>query len=175
MKATKPPLLLALFSSLLWLSGCSDEAKNKLQNYDLIASDKNLPENFHEIAFQRQDTTFSPKYEYLVRKANNESDFEDLWNFYNFKNHAPELDFNDNSVFFIGVIESGSCPLKIEKVEPNSDHNNITIGLSGSEGLCTDDISPRTFVIQMDKEKSTDIETVTIVEYEAETSVPLEN
>lgn len=154
MKTTNLLLLLALFSSLLWLSGCSDEAKNKLENYNLIASEKNLPENFYEIAFQRKDTAHSPKYEYLVRKADNESDFEDLWKLYNFKKHAPELDFNDKSVFFIGVIESGS--------------------LIGSEGLCTDDISPRTFVIQMDKEKSKDVETVTIVENEAETSVPLD-
>jgi len=174
LKTTNLLLLLALFSSLLWLSGCSDEAKNKLENYNLIASEKNLPENFYEIAFQRKDTAHSPKYEYLVRKADNESDFEDLWKLYNFKKHAPELDFNDKSVFFIGVIESGSCPFKIEKVEPNSDNTNITIGLIGSEGLCTDDISPRTFVIQMDKEKSKDVETVTIVENEAETSVPLD-
>lgn len=170
MKTTKLPLLFTLFSSLLLLNGCSNNPEKIQQNFDLVASEKNLPTNMHELAFEREET---PHYQYLVRLADNLSGFEDFWNLYEFENQAPELDFEEKNVFFIGVYESGSCPSNIEKVEPNSD--NVTITIAHPDGNCTTDATPRTFVIQIDKEETINIESVIIAESGTETTVPLEN
>ena len=163
----KLPFLFALFLSLL-LYGCSNDQKNNQQNFDLIASEKNLPANMHELAFKRTET---PHYQYLVRMADNTSDFEDAWNLYEFKIQAPELDFKDKGVLFIGVYESGSCPSKVKKVQSDSEIMKITIATP--DGNCTADANPRTFVIQIDKKEATNLESVIIVEGDTETSVPL--
>lgn len=169
MSANKLSLLL-LASLLLILGSCSNDPKNNQQNFDIVASEKNLPANMHELAFQREET---PRYHYLVRMADNQSDFEDSWSLYGFEKQAPELEFKEKSVFFIGVYESGSCPSEIEKVELNADNTTITI--AHPDGNCTADATPRTFVIQIDKDKSNNIESVILVEGGTETTVPLEN
>lgn len=161
--------LLLLLTLLLILGGCSNDPGNQL-NFDLVASEKTLPANMYELAFQREET---PHYQYLVRMADNQSDFEDFWSLYGFEKQAPELDFNEKNVFFIGLHESGSCPSEIEKVKPNADNTTITI--AHPDGPCTADATPRTFVIQIDKEESKNIESLIIVEGGTETTVPLEN
>ncbi len=157
-------------SLLLILGGCSNDSKNNQQNFDLVASEKTLPANMREMAFEREET---PRYHYLVRMAENQSGFEDFWSLYDFKNPAPELDFNEKNVFFIGAYESGSCPSNIEKVEPNSD--NISITIAHPDGNCTADATPRTFVIQIDKAEAKNITSFIIIEGGTETTVPLEN
>lgn len=123
-----------------------------------------------ELAFEREETLRS---QYLVRMPDNQADFENFWSLYGFKKQAPELDFKEKSVFFIGVYESGSCPSEIEKVELNADNTTITI--AHPDGNCTADATPRTFVIQIDKEESKNKKNLTIVEGGTETTVPLEN
>lgn len=162
--------LLLLVSLLLILGGCSNNPENNQQNFDVIASEKTLPANMHELAFEREET---PRYEYLVRMAESQAEFEDFWSLYGFEKQAPELEFKEKSVFFIGVYESGSCPSEIEKVELNADNTTITI--AHPDGNCTADATPRTFVIQIDKEESKNIESLIIVEGGTETTVPLEN
>ncbi|MBT2644661.1 hypothetical protein J7I80_20805 [Bacillus sp. ISL-41] len=169
MKTTILPLLFALFSSLLWLYGCSNDPINNQQYYDMVANEKSLPENMHELAFKREET---PHYQYLVRMADNQSDFEDFWMLYELIRQAPETHFKEKNVFFIGLHESGSCPSEIEKVEPDSEIMKITIATP--DGNCTDDATPRTFVIQIDKAESKNLESVIIVEGGTETTVPLE-
>ncbi|MBT2661687.1 hypothetical protein [Bacillus sp. ISL-45] len=161
---------MTLISSLLLLYGCSNDPENNQQNFDIVASEKNLPANMHELAFQREET---PRYQYLVRMSDNQADFENFWSLYGFKKQAPEIDFKTKSVFFIGVYESGSCPSEIENVESNADNTTITI--AHPDGNCTADATPRTFVIQIDKEEAKNLESVIIVEGGTETSVPLKN
>ena len=170
MKTTKLAVLLVLFSSLLLLSSCSGALNNDHQNFDLIASEKTLPANMHELAFEREET---PHSRFLVRRADNQADFENFWNLYEFENQAPKLEFDEGSVFFIGLDESGSCPSKIGKAETNSDSVTLTIAIP--DGNCTDDATARTFVIQIDKVKSKDLDSVIIVQSGIETRVPLEN
>ncbi|MVO98723.1 hypothetical protein [Paenibacillus lutrae] len=186
----KPLLALVLFMSLL--SGCNKEANDnkpsaspqELQTdpgkrpieFDRIASDKILPANFHEIAFER---TTTPLFQYVVRKAVNQTQLEAAWNLYGFKNKLPNIDLNKKNVVFIGLHESGSCPYTLKNIERSPDDKTITVpftvSVSGTDHTCTSDATPRTFVIGLDKEISNVLESVVIVQSEVETSVPLEN
>ncbi len=166
-------MFLILFLTSLVLLGCRNgenhTEKDPVQN-DLIASEKLFPVNFHEMAFERKEP---PYFRYLVRKVENESEFYNNWKLYGFENKYPDIDFNKHDVFFIGVEESGSCPFSIANIEISHDHNTITIPLSKAEGVCTDDATPRTFVLKIDKERTKEIETVVIVQSEVESSIPI--
>jgi hypothetical protein len=125
-----------------------------------------LPIHFNEIAFEEQ---------YLVRKLVNQSEFEEIWSLYALENKTPNVNFTEKDVYFIGGHESGSCPFKIKNIKRNSENKTIHVPLSEPNGACTSDATPRTFVIQIDKKKSKDIESVVIVQNGVETSVPLKN
>lgn len=159
-------LLFVLFMPLSLVFGCSSDDKNNQFNFDLIASEKTLPIHFNEVAFEGQ---------YLVTKAVNSSEFDEGWNLFSFENKAPNVDFNEKVIYFIGLYESGSCPYKIRNVKQNDDGKAITVSLSEPNGACTADATPRTFVIQMDKEKAKHIDSVFIVQSGVETSVPITN
>lgn len=169
MKNSKPFLALAVFLSLLFVFGCSNDTKDNQVSFGLIASEKSLPTDFDEIAFKRDTIPYS---QYLVRKVVNQSEFEETWNLYGFENKTPNVDLNKKDVIFIGVQESGSCSYKIKNIELSSDNKAITVPLSKPDGACTDDATPRTFVIEIDKEISNFLESVVIVESEVETSIP---
>lgn len=179
MKISKSFLAIALFFSLLLL-GCSNDTndnhqcniENKQIDVDVVASEKTLPTNFYEIAFTRET---SPLFQFLVRKAVDQSEFEQTWSLYEFENKIPNVDFNKKDVFFIGVYESGTCHYKKKNVELRADNNTMTVSFSEPGGVCTSDATPRTFVFQIDKEISKNIENVVIVQSEVETNVPFEN
>lgn len=171
MPLIKSYLVLAIFLSLLSVLGCSNgEGRNQI-NFDLIISEKFLPTDFDEIAFKR-DTT--PYFQYLVKKVVNQSEFEKTWNIYGFRDKMPNVDFSDKIVIFIGVQESGSCPYKIKSMELNSDKNAITVPLSQPNGACNADATPRTFVIQINKDVSKDLKNLEIVQNGAETTIPID-
>ncbi|MEH7126527.1 hypothetical protein V7127_25375 [Bacillus sp. JJ1773] len=171
MSFIKPFLALAVFLTLLFVFGCSNNVEDNQINFGLIASEKSLPTDFDEVAFKR-DTT--PYFQYLVIKVVNQSEFEETWNIYGFKNKTPNVDFNEKDVNFIGVQESGSCPYKMKNIELNSDNKAITVPLSQPDGNCTSDATPRTFVIEVNKEVSRDLKSVVIVQSDAVTTIPID-
>lgn len=171
MPIIKPYLAFAIYLSLLFLFGCSNTAEDYPINFALIASEKSLPTDFNEVAFKR-DTT--PSFQYLVKKVVNQSEFEEIWNIYRFEKKIPNVDFHEKDVIFIGVQESGSCPYKIEHIELNPDKNAIGVPLSQPDGACTDDATPRTFVIEVNKEVSKDLKSIVIVQSGAETTIPID-
>jgi hypothetical protein len=158
------PLVILL--SLLF--GCSND-KNY---YNLIATEKTLPTNSSEIVFERKT---SPSFQYFVRIATNQTEYEETWYLYGFESKIPNVDLNEDEVFFIGVYESGSCPYKIKNIEMSSDNKTITVPLTEPKGVCTADATPRTFVLELDKEVSKGIENLVIVQSGVETSIPIEN
>jgi hypothetical protein len=182
----------SLFSFVVLLSllfGCSNDTndnqplsnekelqsntENKQQlDFVMIASEKTLPTNFHDIAFERKT---DPLFQYLVRKVINQLSFEETWNLFGFENKIPNVDLDEKNVFFIGVHESGSCPYKIRNIELGSDNKTITVPLSEPGGVCTFDATPRSFVIEIDKEISKIIDSVVIVQSGVETIIPIEN
>lgn len=164
---------LVLFILTVLLFGCSHKeqqsnTENKQLDFDILASEKTLPTNFYEISFKRETT---PYFHYLVKKIVNQTNFDEAWNTFGFSGAGSSVDFNDKDVLFIGVEESGSCPYYIEKVEISTDNKSIIIPLSKTDSPCTDDATPRTFVIAIDKKLS--IENV-IIQNGTETLIPIE-
>ena len=159
--------IVLMFVLLLVLVSCS-------QNEDIfkiIASEKNLPAHFNEVAFKREE---SPFYLYEVKKADNQTKYENAWSHYRFEKGKPDVDFKDKSVVFIGLTESGSCALEVDEVTKGSEDNVMTIQLHTPPGICTSDTSPRTFVIEIDHEIARKLDTVLIVENESQSAVPIE-
>jgi len=171
MKNPNPLLFLSLLMSLLFLFGCSMSNEEKQMNLDLIASEKTLPTNFHEIAFKRKEAPF---FQYLVRKVVYQSEFAANWSFYGFESKPPSVNLNKKDVFFIGVQESGSCPYEIGNIKLSSDNKTMKVTLSEPDGACTSDATPRTFVLQIDKEIAKEMESVVIVQSGVETNILLD-
>ncbi|MGM0842322.1 MAG: hypothetical protein ACQEWE_16415 [Bacillota bacterium] len=144
---------------------------NDTGQYNLIASEKTLPSNFYETAFQREKVPF---FHYGLAKADNQKQYEENWGLYQLKKKIPSIDFNKMSVFFIGITESGSCPIELTDLEVNQDKKEMTLLLNDSGGDCTSDATPRTFVIGIDEESSRDLKNVVIVDGEVETSIPID-
>ncbi|WP_404330073.1 hypothetical protein [Mesobacillus maritimus] len=168
MKILHSFLPLFIFSSL-FLFGCNydkDETESKL-----IASEKSLPANFHEIAFERETAPF---FQYLVKKASSQSAFEETWSLFEFTSRLPKVNLNEKEVLFIGVQESGSCPYEVQSSDISADKKTLTVRLSEPKGACTDDATPRTFVFELDKAGSQEVDNVVIVQSGVETSLPLE-
>ena len=172
MKSFKPFLFLVSFLLLPSLFGCRNDSEDNQINFDFVASEKTLPANHDEIAYERETT---PLLQFLVNKSVNQSEFEKTWNLYGLKKNIPSINFDEKDVFFIGIHESGSCPYKTKNVELRSENNTLTLSLAEPEGACTSDATPRTFVIGIEKEISKDIETVVIAQSGIETNVPFEN
>ncbi|MFI8577152.1 hypothetical protein ACIGEL_15705 [Rossellomorea aquimaris] len=149
------------------LVSCGDDT----DQYHLIASEKTLPSNFYETAIQREKVPF---FHYGLAKADNQKDYEEYWGLYQLEKKIPSIDFNKKSVFFIGLTESGSCPMELTDLEVNQDKKTMTLFLNDSGGDCTSDATPRTFVIGIDEESSRDFKNVVIVDGEVETSIPIE-
>ncbi len=164
-------LALAVFLSLLFIFGCSNDAEENQINFGLVASEKTLPTDFNEIAFERSTT---PYFQYLIKKAVNQSEFEEIWNIYGFEKKSSIVDLNEKDVLFIGVQESGSCPYEIKNINLSSDKKDLRVSLSKPDGACTTDATPRTFVIELDKEVSKDLKNMIIVESGTDTTVPID-
>ncbi|MUV37979.1 hypothetical protein JNUCC1_01787 [Lentibacillus sp. JNUCC-1] len=185
-----------LFIIFLWviafLTGCGENGNHTLdpsegkingqiktnlsghQTIELIAREKTLPSNFDEMAYQRSEV---PYFQYLVRKAEDQSEFEDTWNLYEFEAQMPSVNFDKKDIIFIGEHESGSCPAEIDHIKLKSENESMTIytKVVGGADACTDDATPITFVIQMSKEVSNDLKDIIVAESKVETSVPFEN
>lgn len=171
-------LAVALLLSLLLTFGCSNNSKVKKTqteevnqvNFELIASEKSLPSHMHELAFQRKE---APGYTYWVKKVSNQYDFEVAWKTYELEEMMEDVDFDKKNVFFIGVQESGSCPYTEENIELNTDNEALQVLLTEHDGECTSDATPRTFVIQGDKDISKDIKKVVITQSGTKTEIPI--
>lgn len=152
----------------LGLIGCERNDLTESSQIRIAASEKVWPANFDEIALKRED---SPYYSYAVRTTTNQSDFEKTWKSYQLTGTRPEIDFNSSEILFLGVEESGSCPIELNTKDVKLSEQKITIKLSGPDGPCTADATPRTFVIEIPKSK--ELKELTILETGTETTIPL--
>ncbi|MFC5733979.1 hypothetical protein [Cytobacillus gottheilii] len=171
MNLMKSLLFLALCGVLLL--GCGkenqvDTSEAPQIDYELIASEKTLPANFDEIAYEREE---SPAFQYLIKAAYNPIDFEQLWNLFDFEKKIPKVDFESKNVMIVGLHES-SCPTHIEEI--NNEQETLTINVATKENTCDELAAPRAFVIELDKGISESLQEVMIVESEIKTIVPIQ-
>ncbi|WP_139785662.1 hypothetical protein [Cytobacillus gottheilii] len=143
--------------------GCSTEDESETLeapqiNYKLATTEKTLPANFHEIAFEREEP---PAFQYLVKAAYNSVEFEQFWNLFDFEKKIPKVDFESKNVIFVGLHES-SCPYHIENI--SDEQNTLAITVDTNEDTCDDVASPRAFVIEVDKGTTASLQEVMIAE-----------
>lgn len=151
---------------IVLLTGCEDGQSR------ILATEKVLPVNYDKIGFQRENT---PLYTYVLEKVSEQNDFEKTWEMFQLATKRPEINFEENEILFLGVEESGSCPYKLTNKEISYQKQKLTIKLTGPDGPCTADATPRTFVIEMPKEKSKKLKEVKILQTGNETTVPLKS
>lgn len=153
--------ILFLFMIVLLLFGCgTDEEENKQMDFQLIASEQTLPPDIADL-------------QYVVKKASDQEAYEELWNLYELEDQLVKVNFDEKNVLFIGLYESSSCPFEIENIE--ADMNMLTLHLFNPLEECTADASPRTFVIEVEKEQLKNIRDVRMIENSLETTVPVTN
>lgn len=164
MKISHLPVILPVLLILFFLTSCSNEKENKQIDFDVVTSENTVPESFN---IGNED--------YIVQKAMTQTEFENTWESYGFKSDLPMIDFEHQDVFFIGMHESSSCPLKLKKGNIAFDLNNesMSIHFPDEYGPCFLDAVPRAFVLKIDKNSSTKIKQMSIFENDVETSVSL--
>ena len=67
-----------------------------------------------------------------------------MWDHYQLGGEPASFQKGREVALFVGTGESGSCPIEIEEVEVNGP--DVTISTADTDGPCTADFAPRTFV-----------------------------
>lgn len=167
------------FLTLILIAGCSntektDEPQETVADeiaFTMLASEKVLPDHFSEIGYTREE---SPFLTYMVIRVDDPVDFAKNWELFDLEGSLPEVNFEEHTVLFIGAAESGSCPMKLEKIERNLDRKTVSAVLRAEDGNCTSDATPRTYVAKLDRKALGEAESLQIKEDDWQTDVPFQ-
>lgn len=96
----------------------------------------------------------------IFRLAEDAARYQELWALYGLQGEPPNVDWEQEAVLFVGTGESGSCPLRLSGMALDRRAGLLTVAvedrpaenpnLAPKTGLlhdCTDDYTPRTFVV----------------------------
>lgn len=137
------------------LQGCSSTNAQTVTG-ELIVSEKTLPIKFHELADQGV----------VVYKATNEDEYNKHWEHFRLSDSPGKVDWENQAAIFLGIVESGTCPLQFKSAELNEVKTELLFHLEGkAEQACTDDATPRTIVIAMDASEISNVSFVKIDDY----------
>lgn len=154
-------VLAAIGGILLYGCGPADQSRTGQGGDDgqtgltgqVIATEKTFPEDFYDQAEQGV----------LAHKVTDQETFESQWAYFQLGGTPPERNWEDEAVIFLGVIESGSCPYEIDSLQFNDDDSELTVRLkTDPKKACTDDATPRTFVLAVDAEQAARTEWVIV-------------
>lgn len=174
-----------LIGILILLIGCGSESDSEkvvmqgdeetVKNIaEVIFTEKSQPDDFHEIGFHREE---SPGYTYLIKEATEQEQYEELWTYFRLQEEAPKVDMVKNNVMFFSLEESGTCPfdLKGKDIQLNPATKMLEVEVSyanSTDGACTTDATPRTFVLEVTKEANS-FKNALIYDEGTETQVPI--
>ncbi|WP_096199643.1 hypothetical protein [Bacillus sp. FJAT-45350] len=149
-------ILLVIILVVGLITGCysSNEDRAIILNSEVLTTEKTLPSNFYEIADQGV----------FVTKVTNQKEFIKQSDMFGVTVVPSEINWNNQVVFFVGMIESGTCPLELDAIGINSDKTEMIIHLKveSEDKPCTDDATPRTKVIAVDAEEVSDVTVIKI-------------
>lgn len=135
------------------LTGCSSDLGK------VIASEKTAPSDIHEIGRPNE----SPNITSLVLRVTNAEQLTEAWDYFSIKKKPPEGDFDSFDYYFVSIRESSSCPFKFKDVTVNDDKKEINFYFNEKGGSCNADATPRTVVVEVDKNDAIRIENASIV------------
>lgn len=170
---------LILLLMVILAAGCSHTEKTKEPQepaadevaFKMLASEKVLPDHFSEIGYTREE---SPFLTYMVVHADDPVGFAKNWELFNLEGTLPEVTFDEHTVLFIGAAESGSCPMKLEKIERSLDRKTVSAVLRSEDGNCTADGTPRTYVVELDRAAIGEAGSLLIKQEQWQTDVPFQ-
>lgn len=112
-------------------------AKAEPIDHRLVASQKRLPKDV---------------YRNVGRAAMTKTAYRRLWDRFRLRGDRPRVNLDRRIVLFVGTGESGSCPLRFESLRFNDERKTFKLRAPARGGpVCTDDFTPRTFVIAVDR------------------------
>ncbi|MBU9713565.1 hypothetical protein [Evansella tamaricis] len=142
--------IMILFLVVL-LVGCNSTEGDKalIISSDVIESVKTVPDDFYEQSDERV----------MVKKVNNQDEFNTTWNEFGLQDNPKEIDWTSKVTFFLGLTESGSCPFQFKAVELNADKTTMIVHLDeqSKRGDCTDDLTPRTIIVEVDQDEVSEV------------------
>jgi hypothetical protein len=108
--------------------------------YDVIHTEKVLPDE------ELGDNVY--------RLVEDPDEFAETWEWFNFEEELPDVDWDSHVVLFVGTGESGTCPLHVDQVRFNDEDRRIEVMVAMEDpgAICTMDWTPRAFVIALDPE-----------------------
>lgn len=166
----KKSLILMMTCLALIVAGCTSKEKEQQssESANLVASEKTLPSGFESIAGVQE-----PK-NYVAVLVTNQEDYEAMWQQFQLDGELPKVDLKENDLLFIGMFESSSCPYEIDTMDAEPGTKELTINFSPLADACTADLSPRSFVIAVQKEVSSQLDTLLLVSQGVQTKVPIQ-
>ncbi|OIJ14369.1 hypothetical protein BKP37_08455 [Anaerobacillus alkalilacustris] len=150
-------MIFTLFLFGMGVTGCgiSDNQDLSLSS-NVIKTEKTLPASFYELAEQGT----------LAYKVTNQDAFNEHWDYFGLTGVPKDVDWDSQAILFLGIIESGSCPLEFYTVELSTDKSELIIHLKAeTERACTDDATPRTFVLALDADEVTEVSYINVYNY----------
>ncbi|VDG96971.1 Uncharacterised protein [Lysinibacillus sphaericus] len=153
------------------MAGCTSDKSNNGETESevaqLVASEKTLPSNFESLSNQSEPKGIQAE---LVKT---QDVYEDSWKEFQLEGTIPEIDFETNDVLFVGLTESSSCPYILDSLKINIEESQLVITFEPLDDVCTADLSPRNFIIAIDKKLSSKLTSFRIVTEQKEIEVPI--
>ena len=121
---------------------------------NIIESMKTAPNDFYNQSDERV----------IVKKVTNQNDFNNAWSEFELEGSPNVIDWSSKATIFLAITESGSCPFQFKEVELYAIKTDMIIHLEKQSkgGSCTDVITPRTIIIEVDKDDVSGIVNVEI-------------
>ncbi|MEH7225375.1 hypothetical protein V7112_16325 [Bacillus sp. JJ1566] len=142
------PLIIA------FLTGCSSDLGK------VVASEKTAPSDIHELGSRPNE---SPNITSLVHRVTDAEQLTKAWDYYSMKKKPPKGDFDTYDYYFVSINESSSCPYKLKDVTVNDNKKEINFYFKHKGGSCNADATPRTVVVEVDKDMANNLETASII------------
>lgn len=161
---------LAVLCLVALMTACSPQhTEESPEKQVIIASEKTIPANIEDVWTEGTGESYNA---YYARKAENVEQFQEFRNIFRMKGESPEVDFANHDAYFISFYESSSCPKEPKDVKVEGLTLSFTLVEDrGKDGICTDDLSPRTLILELD---SSEVDNLLIREKDSETQISLE-
>lgn len=162
--------LLLLVMAAVLAGGCGVNKNGSAEPEEtvrLVASEPTLPPDFEQMSSAQKTRGF------LAVSVMETNAFGKAWSDYDMAGGRPEVDFQEDAVYFISMQESGSCPYVPETFETSEHPGELSVRFAPLAEVCTADLAPRTFVIAVKKELAKELTAVRLYLQQQEVSVPL--
>lgn len=136
--ARRPTLLLVLCLGLVVVLGGApargDSPEAEAVDHRLKASQKRMPAG-------------EPRQR--GRLASTRDAYREMWDHFRLKGERPRVNWRQRKVLFVTTGESSVCPMRFRTLRLNAETRTFRLRARSNRDECTDDWTPRTFVVAL--------------------------